>query len=40
MPKTHLKRPGFTYSACIPLFFKKKERMQKSKEARDSRYIY
>ena len=34
-----LKQPGFTYSACGP-FTKKKERIQKFKEAGDSRYIY
>ena len=28
MPKMHLKRPGFTYSACGP-FTKIKERIQK-----------
>ena len=35
----HLRQPGFTYSACGP-FTKKKERMEKCKETRDSRYIY
>ena len=35
----HLKQPKFTYSACGP-FTKKKERIQKFKEAGDSRYIY
>ena len=39
MPETHLRQPGFTYSACGP-FTKIKERMQKLKETGDSRYIY
>ena len=29
MPKTHLKRPGFTYSAWGPLFFLKKRKNAK-----------
>ena len=32
MPETHLKLPGFTYSACGP-FTKNKEWIQKFKEA-------
>ena len=39
MPGVHLKQPGFTYSACKP-FTKNKERIQKLKKTRDSRYIY
>ena len=39
MPEMHLKQPGFTYSACVP-FTKNKERIQKFKETRGSRYIY
>ena len=39
MPEMHLKQPQFTYSACGP-FTKNKERIQKFKEARDSKYIY
>ena len=39
MPEMHLKQPGFTYSACGP-FTKNKERIQKFKQAGDSRYIY
>ena len=45
MPEMHLKQPasldksGFTYSAC-GTFTKDKERIQKFKETRDSRYIY
>ena len=35
----HLKQPGFTYSACGP-FTKNKERVQKFREAGDSRCIY
>ena len=35
----HLRQCGFTYSACGP-FTKNKERIQKSKETGDSRYIY
>ena len=35
----HLKQPQFTYSACGS-FTKNKERIQKFKEARDSKYIY
>ena len=39
MPEIHLRRPGFTYSACGP-FTKSQERIKKFKETRDSRYIY
>ena len=39
MPEMHLKRPGFTYSASGP-FTKNKERIQKIKEAGDTKYIY
>ena len=39
MPEINLRQPGFTYSACRP-FRKNKERIQKFKETRDSRYIY
>ena len=39
MPEIHLRRLGFTYSACGP-FTKNKERIKKFKETRDSRYIY
>ena len=39
MPEMHLKQLGFIYSACGP-FTKNKERIQKFKEAGDSRYIY
>ena len=39
MPEVHLRQPGFTYSVCGP-FTKNKERIQKFKEAVDSRYIY
>ena len=39
IPEMHLKQPRFTYSACGP-FTKNKERIQKFKEAGDSRYIY
>ena len=35
----HLRKPGFTYSACRP-FTENKERIQKLNETRDSRYIY
>ena len=38
MPEMHLRQPGFTYSACGP-FTKNKERIQKFKQTRDSRYI-
>ena len=38
MPEIHLEQPGFTYNACGP-FTKNKERIQKFKETRDSRYI-
>ena len=40
MPEMHLRQPGFTYSACGPLEKKNKERIQRFKETRDSRYIY
>ena len=39
MPEMHLKQPRFTYSACGP-FTKNKERIQKSKETGDTKYIY
>ena len=39
MPETHLKQPGFTYSACAP-FTKNKEGIQKFKETGDTCYIY
>ena len=39
IPVMHLRQPRFTYSACGPSG-KNKERMQKFKEAGDSRYIY
>ena len=39
MPEMHLKQPGFTYSVCGP-FTKNKERIQKFKETRDTKYIY
>ena len=39
IPEMHLKRPGFTYSACGP-FIKNKERIQKFKETGDTNYIY
>ena len=38
MPEMYLRQPGLTYSACGPLT-KNKERIQKFKETRDSRYI-
>ena len=38
-PEINLRQPGFTCSACRP-FRKNKERIQKFKETRDSRYIY
>ena len=39
MSEMPLKQPGFTYSACGS-FTKNKERIQKFKETRDSKYIY
>ena len=39
MPQMHLRQPGFIYSSCGP-FTKNKERIQKIKETRDSRYVY
>ena len=39
MPEMDLRRPEFAYSACGALT-KNKERIQKFKETRDSRYIY
>ena len=38
MPEMHLRQPGFTYSAFGP--FTKSKRIQKFKQAGDSRYIY
>ena len=39
MHEMYLRHPEFTYSA-FGLFTKNKERIQKSKETEDSRYIY
>ena len=39
MPEMHVRQPGITYSACGP-FTKSKERIQRFKQAGDSRYIY
>ena len=39
MSKIHFRQPRFTYSPCGP-FTKNKERIQKFKEAGDSRYVY
>ena len=39
MPKMHLRQPRFVYIVCGP-FTKKKERIQKFKETRDTSYIY
>ena len=37
-PEMHLRQPQFVYSTCGP-FTKNKERIQKSKETRDTSYI-
>ena len=39
MPEMHLKKPGFTYSACESST-KNKKRIQKFKETGDANYIY
>ena len=39
IPEIHLRQPAFTYSACRP-FTKNKDKIQKFKETRGSRYIY
>ena len=39
MPEIHLKQPGFT-STAFGSFTKKRERIQKFKETRDTQYIY
>ena len=39
MPEIHLRKLGFTYFTCR-LFTKNEERIQRFKEADDSRYIY
>ena len=39
MPEIHLKKAGFTYSACRP-FIKNKERILKFKETGDTKNIY
>ena len=39
MPEMHLRQPQFTYSASRP-FTKRKQRIQKFKETRDTNYIY
>ena len=38
MPEMHFRQSGFTYSACRP-FTKNKEKVQKFKETKGSRYI-
>ena len=35
----HLRKPRLTYSACTP-FNRNKEKIQKSKETGDAKYIY
>ena len=39
MPEMHLKKPGFTYSACGP-FTKNKERMEKFMQIGNTDFIY
>ena len=39
MPEIHLKRPGFTYSACGP-FTKNKERIEKFMQTGNADFIY
>ena len=39
MPEIYLKQPRFTYSVCGPVT-KNKERIQKFKETRDTKYFY
>ena len=39
MTEMHLRKPGFTYSAC-GLFTKSNKKMQKVKETGYSQYIY
>ena len=39
MPEIHLRKPGFTYSACVQ-FTKIKEKIKKFKETGDSRHVY
>ena len=39
MPEMHLRQPGFSYSACRPLF-KNKQRIQKFIQTYDTKYIY
>ena len=39
MPEIHLKRPGFTYSACGP-FNKNKERIEKLMQTGNTDFIY
>ena len=39
MSERYLRKPGFTYSSC-GTFTKNKDRIQKFKETKDSRYIY
>ena len=39
MPEMHLKRPGFTYSACGP-FTKNKERIEKVMKTGNIDFIY
>ena len=39
MPELHLKRPGFTYSACGP-FTKHHERIQKFRETDYLKHLY
>ena len=39
IPELHLKRPGFTYSACGP-FTKHRERLQKFRKTGNLKHLY
>ena len=39
MPESHLKQPGFTYSACGP-FTKHRERIQKFRKTGNLKHLY
>ena len=39
MPEMHLRKPGFTYSACGP-FTKHRERIQKFRETSNLKHLY
>ena len=40
MPEMRLRKPGFTYIACVPCVLKTNNKYKQFKETGDSKYIY